>query len=452
MTPETRYARTTDGTHVAYQVHGDGPVDILVQRGWFSNLDHEWEEPVLAGIYRRLGSVGRVIRIDRRGSGLSDRFDPSLLPTIEDRIDDMRAVMDALHTERLVLLGLGHASALFAVFAAMHPERTHALVMFSPPNSIVYRPEEPEKSAYEASIPAVWATHAYAEEFVEAGAPSRRDDQSLIAWWQEEQRLSASPEDAVALVRLANETNVDDVLPAIRVPTLIVWRAGSWAAPTARHIVGRISTVEACELPGVDAFLLAGDWQRAVASIEQFILGVTQPVHESDRVLSTLMFTDVVGSTELATELGDRAWRELLERHHAVVRTELARHRGREIDTAGDGFFATFDGPGRAIRCAAAIRDAVRALDLRLRIGLHAGECERVGNGLRGVAVHIGARIGAAAKPDEVLVSSTVRDLVAGSGIVFEDAGRHDLKGVPDPWQLYRVASTNPDPVAGNSV
>lgn len=440
-TPETRYARTTDGTHVAYQVHGEGPVDILVQRGSFSNLDHEWEEPILAGIYRRLGSVGRVIRIDRRGTGLSDRFDPSVPPTIEDRTDDIRAVMGAVRTERLVLLGLGHASALFAVFAAAHPERTHALVMFSPPDSIIERPEEPERSAYEASIPARWATRAFAKEFVVSGAPSRSSDEALVDWWQEEQRLSASPEDAVALVRLANETNVDDVLPAIRVPTLIAWRAQSWAADAARHIVSRVPAAEACELPGADAFLLAGDWQRAVTAIERFILGVGQSGHEPDRVLSTLIFTDIFSSTELAANLGDRAWRHVIERHHAVVRKELARHRGREIDTAGDGFFAAFDGPGRAIRCAAAIRDGARALDLRLRIGVHAGECERAGDGLRGVAVHIGARIGAQAEPGEILVSSTVRDLVAGSGIAFEDAGTHALKGVPEEWRLYRVAS-----------
>ena len=441
MTPETRYARTTDGTHVAYQVHGEGPVDILVHRGSFSNLDHEWDEPVLAGIYRRLGSIGRVIRMDRRGSGLSDRFDPSVLPTIEDRIDDIRAVMGAVQAERLVLFGLGHASALFAACAAMHPERTRALVMFSPTDSIVERPDDVELSTYYRDLPARWATREYAKVFVENGAPSRSDDDALVEWWRQEQRLSASPDDAVALARLAEETNVDDVLPAIRVPTLIAWRAESWAAATARHIAGRIPNAETCELPGADAFLLSGDWQRGVACIERFILGVGDIEPEPDRVLATLLFTDIVGSTERAAATGDRAWRDLVERHHAAVRRELARHRGREIDTAGDGFFAVFDGPGRAIRCAAAIRDGVRELDLRLRIGVHAGECERAAGGLRGVAVHVGARIGAAAEPGEILVSSTVRDLVAGSGIGFTDVGRHELKGVPDALQLYRVAS-----------
>jgi class 3 adenylate cyclase len=439
VTPETRYARTTDGTHVAYQVHGNGPVDILVQRGSFSNLDHEWEEPILAGIYRRLGSVGRVIRIDRRGTGLSDRIDPSALPTIEDRMDDIRAVMDAVRAERLVLFGLGHASAIFAVFAAAHPERTRALVMFSPPDALVVRPDEAELSHFLEGIPARWATREHAERFVTNGAPSRRDDEALVEWWRQEQRLSASPEDAVALMRMAEETNVDDVLPAIRVPTLVAWRGESWAAEAARLIAGRIPDAEACELPGSDAFLLAGDWQRAITCIERFILGISDAEHEPDRVLATVVFTDIVGSTAEAARVGDRAWRDLIERHHAIVRRALARYRGREIDTAGDGFFAAFDGPGRAIRCAAAIREEVRTLELQLRIGVHAGECERVGTGLRGFAVHLGARVGAAAQPGEILVSSTVRDLVAGSGIEFADAGQHALKGVTEPMQLYRV-------------
>ena len=453
MPPETRYARTADGTHVAYQVHGDGPGDILVQRGSFSNLDHEWEEPTLAGIYRRLGSIGRVIRIDRRGSGLSDRFDPSVLPTIEDRIDDIRAVMNAVKAERLVLLGLGHASALFAVFAATHPEHTRALVMFSPPDSIIQRLDATELSTHYAQLPARWATREYAAAFVESGAPSRRGDEALVEWWRREQELSASPEHAVALARLAEETNIDDVLPAIRVPTLIAWRAESWAAAAARHIVGRIPNADACDLPGADAFLLSGDWQPAVACIERFILDVSDIEQEPDRVLATLLFADIVGSTAVAADLGDRAWRDLLDRHYGVTRRELARYRGREIDTSGDGFFAAFDGPGRAIRCAAAIREGVRELDLQLRIGVHAGECERSGTGLRGVAVHVGARIGAAAEPGEILVSGTVRDLVAGSGIGFEDAGRHALKGVPVEWQLYRVVGAdNPDPRIGDSV
>src|SRR5688572_10867449 len=343
MTPETHYARTADGTHVAYQVHGDGPLAILVQRGSFSNLDHEWEEPILAGIYRRLGSVGRVIRLDRRGSGLSDRIDPSALATIEDRVDDIRAVMDAVRAERLVLFGLGHASAIFAVFAAAHPERTHALVIFSPPDSIVERPDDADLSRYLGGVPARWATREHAEMFVTNGAPSRRDDEALIEWWRQEQQLSATPEDAVSLMRQAEETNVDDILPSIRVPTLVAWRTESWAAETARHIAGRIPDAETCELPGADAFLLSGDWQRAITCCERFMLGISDSGHEPDRVLATVLFTDIVGSTAEAARVGDRAWRDRIERHHAIVRRELARFRGQEIDTAGDGFFAAFD-------------------------------------------------------------------------------------------------------------
>ena len=440
MNPETRYARTTDGTHVAYQVHGDGPVDILVQRGWFSNLDHEWEEPVLAGVYRRLGSIGRVIRVDRRGSGLSDRFDPSVPPTIEDRVDDIRAVMTAVGAQRLALLGMGHASALFGVFAATHPQRTHSLVIFSPPKTVVEHPTPAEAAADDEEVATRWATRELAAEWVASGAPTRAGDDALIAWWQADQQLSASPEDAVALSRLANETSIDDVLPAIRVPTLVVWRAESWAADTARHILARVPDAEACELPGSDTFILAGDWQRTVVEIERFILAVNQPEHEPDRILSILLFTDIVDSTPRAAALGDRAWRDLVERHHEAIRRELRRHRGQEIDTAGDGFFAAFDGPARAVRCAKAIHGAMRELGLEVRIGLHAGECERAGAGLRGVAVHLGARIMAQAAPGEILVSSTVRDLVAGSGLHFADAGRRDLKGIPEPWQLYAVA------------
>ena len=439
MTPETRYARASDGTHIAYQVNGDGPVDILVQRGWFSNLDHEWEEPVLAGVYRRLGSIGRVIRVDRRGSGLSDRLDPSSLPTIEDRIDDIRAVMASVHAERLVLFGMGHASALFGVFAATHPELSHSLVIASPPPTVADRPPDAEAAAEEAEIAARWMTRDYAEEWVVAGAPSRVGDEHLVSWWQADQRLSASPPQAAALARLANQTNIADVLPAIHVPTMVLWRAESWTADTARRLVTNIPGAVAAELPGRDTFLLSGDWQRALMEIERFILGVAQTADEAHRVLSTLLFTDIVGSTRLATSLGDTRWRQVLERHHAIARRELARHRGREVDIAGDGLFAAFDGPGRAIRCAAAIRGALRELDLDVRIGIHAGECERVGPALRGVAVHVGARISAQAAAGEILVSSTVRDLVAGSGIAFQDAGERELKDFTEPWQLYRV-------------
>lgn len=443
MTPETRYARTTDGTHVAYQVHGSGPVDMLFERGWFTNLDHEWEEPIMAGVLRRLGSIGRVIRMDRRGSGLSDRFDHARLPTVDDRVDDIEAVLRAADVERVALIGIGHGAAIFSYFAAAHPDRTVALVIFSPVRSLVTRWDEATVAAAVAETVAAWGTRAFAESVVKIGAPSRTGDEALVGWLHQDQLLSGSSEDAGALVRLAMETSVEEVLPAIHGPTLLLWREGTDAAigETGRRIAAMMPQAEIRELPGDDLFLLAGDWKRGVTEIEGFILDAAERDIGADRVLAAVLFSDIVGSTERASAMGDAAWRSLVDRHHAAVRRELARHRGREIDTAGDGFFAAFDGPARAIRCAVAIREALDELGLAVRIGLHAGECERVGTGLRGVAVNIGARIGGLAVAGEVLVSSTVRDLVAGSGIGFDDTGSHLLKGIPEPWRVYRVAS-----------
>jgi len=443
MTPETRYARASDGTHIAFQVHGQGPVDILVERGWFTNLDHEWEEPILAGVYQRLGAIGRVIRMDRRGSGLSDRIDHALLPTIEARSDDILAVMAAAGSERAALIGIGHGAAVFTVFAATHPDRTVALVFWAPVESHVTQFDEETLATAAERARGQWATREFAEQFVQIGAPSRSDDEGLIRWFQEEQRLSATPDEAAALLRLAGQTSIKDVLPTVHVPTLVCWREGldERTKEIGRDIVKAVPGGVGRELPGNDLFITAGDWKGAVKEIEDFILAAVDDSPETDRVLATLMFTDIVGSTERAVAIGDRDWRELVDRHHAAVRRELSRFRGREVDTAGDGFFAAFDGPARAIRCADAVRSAVSALGLDLRIGLHAGECERADGRLRGVAVHIGARICALAGPDEILASSTVRDLVAGSGIGFEDAGRHELKGVEEARQLYRVAS-----------
>jgi class 3 adenylate cyclase len=446
MTPETHYARTTDGTHVAYQVHGSGPVDMVVERGWFTNLDHEWEEPIMAGVLRRLGSIGRVIRMDRRGSGLSDRIDHAMLPTVEDRVDDMEAVMQAAGVERAALIGIGHGAAIFSYFAAAHPDRTLALVIFSPVESLVTRWDEPTVAARVAETVAGWGTRDFAESYIRIGAPSRVDDDALVQWLHQDQLLSGSSDDAAALVRLAMETSVEEVLPAIHVPTLLLWREGTDPAigDVGRRIAAMVPQAETRELPGQDLFLLSGDWRRGVAEIEAFILDAVGREPDADRVVATVLFSDIVGSTERAAAVGDAAWRSLVDRHHAAVRRALARHRGREIDTAGDGFFAAFDGPARAIRCALAMREALAELDLDVRIGLHAGECERVGSGLRGVAVNIGARIGAVATAGEILVSSTVRDLVAGSGINFEDTGSHELKGIPEPWRVYRVASIDP--------
>ena len=439
MVPETRFARTTDRTHVAYKVSGDGPIDILVMRAWTSNLDNEWRDPVLAGILRRFGAIGRVVHLDRRGTGQSDRIDPGVAPTLEQRIDDMRAVLDAIGSERVVLLGLAHASALCSMFAATYPERTAGLIVWSPPWTLVGKGDPALAAGYAELIRTQWGTVEHAEEIIRAAAPSRIGDAAFVEWIRRDQAESGTTEDALAQWQLVIETNVDDILPGVHVPTLVLWRAGSELA--SRYFAERIPDATAVELPGADHAFISGDWRPALAEMETFIERVAGLEIESDRVLATVLFSDIVGSTQMVDALGDRGWRELLERHHGLVRRELARHRGREIDTAGDGFFAAFDGPARAIRCAVSIRDGLRPLEVHVRIGVHAGECERVGGGLRGVAVHVGARIGGAAEADEILVSSTVRDLVAGSGIALEDAGRHALKGVPEPWQLYRVVA-----------
>lgn len=439
MVPETRFARTTDRTHVAYKVSGDGPIDILVMRAWSSNIENDWRDPVLGGILRRLGSIGRVVQLDRRGTGLSDRLEAGSAPTVEQRVDDMRGVLDAIGSERVVLVGLAHASALCSVFAATYPERTAGLIAWSPPWNVVGRDQEALIAGFEAEIREAWGTIEHARAIVRAVAPSRIDDADFAEWLRQDQLATGTVEEAIAQWRMVAETNVDDILPSVHVPTLVLWRSGSELA--SRHFAGRIAGAKAVELAGEDHAFISGDWRAALAEMESFIEGAADLEIESDRVLATVMFTDIVGSTDRAATLGDRAWRDVLERHHSVVRRELARHRGREIDTAGDGFFAAFDGTARAIRCAAALRDSLAALDLEVRVGIHAGECERVGTALRGVAVHVGARIGASAEPNEILASSTVRDLVAGSGIAFEDAGERMLKGVPEPWQLYRVAA-----------
>ena len=450
MPPETRYARTLDGTHVAYQVSGDGPVDILMLRAWHSNLDHDWEDPVLAGVQRRLGAVGRVIRLDRRGTGLSDRLDPNELPTVEARVDDMRAVLDAAGSERAVLIGLAHGAALCAVFAATYPERTAGLVMYSPPSMLVGQDDLEELRAYGDALVETWGMTG-GQPWVEFAAPSRSDDAAFRDWIRDDQVASGSGLEAAAQFRLVAETNIDGILSSIHVPTLVLWRRGSPNAGP--YVAQRIAGATATELPGEDHIMISGDTRPWLAAVEAFVESVRSLDADADRVLATVMFTDVVGSTQRAVALGDRGWRDLVERHHAAVRRELARFRGREIDVAGDGFFAAFDGPGRAIRCAAAVRETAAAMDLRLRIGVHAGECERAGHGLRGIAVHVGARIGASAEPDEILVSSTVHDLVAGSGIGFEDAGLRTLKDVPQPWHLYRVRGLgNPDRNVGDSV
>jgi class 3 adenylate cyclase/alpha-beta hydrolase superfamily lysophospholipase len=449
MTPETRYARTVDGTHVAYQVTGAGPVDILYLRAWHTDIDHEWADPVLARKLRRLGAMGRLIRLDRRGMGMSDRFDRRVLPTVEDRLDDISAVLDAVGARRVVLAGFGDGTALTALFAAMRPERTQALVLYEPLIRWRYSDDYPwgyppeEWAAYLDSVRRGWATRELAAGWIAGGAPSRAKDERFVDWLVEHQARSGTAEDAVAVLEVLYETDAVAALPAIHLPTLVVAREMA-NGDMARWVAERIDGAQLVLLPGNDHFAIAGDTDAVLREIERFIAGVVEPAADdvdadADRALVTLLFADIVDSTRTAAEIGDRRWSELVERHHRESEALVDRHRGRVVDVAGDGLLASFDGPGRAIRCARALVDGVRDLGLELRTGLHAGECERVGDRLRGLAVHIGARVAGLAAPSEVLVSSTVKDLVAGSGLEFEDRGEHELKGVPGEWRVFAV-------------
>jgi pimeloyl-ACP methyl ester carboxylesterase len=440
MRPETRYARSGD-VNIAYQVTGAGPVDLVYVLGWVSHIDLLWEEPSSARFLERLASFSRLILFDKRGTGLSDRVADSDLPTLEQRMDDVRAVMDAAGVERAALLGLSEGGPMCLLFAATYPERTAALVIIGSYARRVWAEDYPigaSREDYDAFLDEIrenWGGPVG----LEVRAPSVAGDAAFRSWWASYLRMSASPGAAVALTRMNGEIDVRHVLPTIGVPTLLIHRTGDRSLPVegSRYLAERIPGARLVELPG-DDHLPWIDQDGILDEIEEFLTGVRRGP-TPDRVLATVLFTDVVGSTERAATLGDRDWRELLARHHALVRSELGRWRGTELDTAGDGFLATFDGPARAIRCACAARDAVRDLGLEIRAGLHAGECEVFGSTVAGIAVHIGARVAALAGAGEVLVSSTVRDLVAGSGISFDERGEHELKGVPEKWRIYAV-------------
>ena len=441
MQPETRYARS-GGVNIAYQVVGNGPLDLVYVMGWVSNLDYFWEEPSYARFLTRLASFSRLILFDKRGTGLSDRVHESELPTLEQRMDDVRAVMDAVGTPRAALFGVSEGGPMCATFAATFPERTSALVMYGSYAKRIWAPDYP------------WApTPQVRQKFFDAIqegwggvvdlatlAPTATADARFREWWAAYLRRSASPGAALALAKMNTEIDIRHVLPAIRVPTLIIHRTGDLDidAGGSRYMAERIPGARYVELPGNDHLPWVGDQDAIVDETEEFLTGVRRGP-EPDRVLATVMFADVVGSTERAAAMGDRRWRDLLEGYHALVRRELSRYRGREIDTAGDGMFAMFDGPARAVRCASSIRDAVRPLGLEVRVGLHTGEVEMMGDNAGGIAVHIGARVAAHAGAGEVLVSSTVKDLVAGSGLRFEDRGTQVLKGVPGEWRLFAV-------------
>jgi pimeloyl-ACP methyl ester carboxylesterase len=441
---ETRYARSGD-VNIAYQVVGDGPLDLVLVHGWVQSFDSSREIEPLERFYRRLASFSRLILFDKRGVGLSDRVPPDDLPTLETRMDDMRAVLDAVGVERAALLGHSEGGSMCALFAATYPERTQALVMAGSVARTRWAPDYPLGATDEeieelvSSILEHWGADVIRSLFQQL-APSIARDEELVQAHTRAALRAASPAAAAALTRMSAMIDIRHVLSAIRTPTLVMHRADELLAPASRYLGERIPGARIVELPGADHMPWLGDQDAALDEIEEFLTGV-RPHPALDRVLATVLFTDIVGSTELAADLGDRRWRVLLEQHHTLVRRELSRFRGRELDTAGDGFLATFDGPARAVACAVSIRDGARSLGLQIRFGLHTGELELAGPEIRGIAVHTGARVAAKAGPGEVLTSSTVKDLVAGSGLEFEDRGTHELKGVPGEWRLYAVSN-----------
>jgi class 3 adenylate cyclase len=442
--PETRYARSGEFS-IAYQVVGEGDLDLVYVPGLVSHLELFWEEPAYSRFLHRLASFSRLILMDRLGTGLSDRLAPGEASTYEQRMDDIRAVMDAVGSERAALLGWSEGGPLCATFAATYPQRTVALVMYGAMPRFVRADDYPwgmpveEMDAWLEVVPSLWGQD---EELLRLWAPNVADEPGPRRWFARFGRQAVSPGGAVALFKMVRELDVRHVLPAIRVPTLLVHRTDDELVRVdhSRYMAEQIPDAKLVELPGEDHLWWFGDQDAIVDEVQEFLTGA-RAVRDPDRVLATVMFTDIVGSTERAAELGDRRWRELLASHEAIVRRELTRHRGREVKTTGDGFLATFDGPARAISCARAIAASVRPLGIEIRAGLHTGECELMNGDIGGIAVHTGARVSAEASPGEVLVSSTVKDLVAGSGIEFEDRGSCDLKGVPGEWRLYAVAA-----------
>ena len=439
--PATRYARSGE-LNIAYQVVGDGPFDLVYVPGWVSNLDLMWEEPSYAGLLERFASFSRLILFDKRGTGLSDPVPFDQLPTLEQRMDDVRAVMDAAGSERAALLGHSEGGNMCILFAATYPDRASALVLVGCYAKRIRSDDYPWAPAWDERIREIEETErSWADpDVVRTLAPTRADDPSFVAWLTRYLRASASPKAGAGLLRMNSMIDVRDVLPAIRVPTLLIYRSHDRDVNVeeGRYIASRIHGARLVELPGNDHLMWTGNADAIADEVEDFFTGARRGP-EPDRVLATVLFTDIAGSTARAAEIGDRAWKQLIDRHDEAVRRQLDRWRGREVETAGDGFLATFDGPARAVRCATSVVDAVRELGLDVRAGVHTGEVEVADGNVRGIAVHIGSRVAALAAPGEVLVSRTVVDLVAGSGIAFTDRGEHSLKGVPSVWQLFAV-------------
>lgn len=446
--PDPQYVKTDDGVHIGYQVFGDGP-DLVLNEGWMGNVDANWDLPEYPDYLRALARRFRLIVFDRRGFGISDRPASVSAMALEKSMEDLRAVMDAAGCERGLIAGFEAGATVSVLFAAMFPERVRGLILMSP---LVYywrSPDFPwgwtdaEATEFSAMIADHWGTERFWEyNFSTMGEVAEPKMLRALAKWS---RACASPSTALAIEQVERQVDVRALLPQIQSPTLVVLKAGDvgrgiWGA--ARWVSEQIPGARYAEITGDEHFFHIGDTEL-FDELDRFVASIGRDEARFDRVLSTVLFTDICGSTARAAAVGDPEWRGIVERHHAVVRAMLGRYRGVEVDTAGDGFFATFDGPARAIYCARDIVDAVRPLGIEIRAGVHTGECERIDGKVGGMAVVIGARVGALARPSEVLVSQTVKDLVAGSGLQLQDRGAHELKGIPDRWHLYAAIDSH---------
>ena len=432
MQPVTQYAKSGQ-VHIAYQEFGGGPINVVLVPGFVSNVENYWDQPDFARFLHRLGRYARVVTFDKRGTGGSDRV--TELPGLDVRMDDLRAVMDAAGMEQAALLGISEGAPLSVLFAATYPERCRALALYGSFSRFSYWfPSEEALADFFGYVDKAWGSGGSIQRF----APSRANDTAFRQWWGRNERLGASPAAVIALMRMNSQIEISGILPAVRVPTLVLHRREDQVVDVAggRDVAANIPGAKLVELPGVDHIFYVGEGAEKISdAIEEFLTGAPARI-EADRMLATVLFTDIVGSTEKAASLGDQRWHNLLDDHHATIRRVLARFRGHEVKTTGDGFLATFDGPPRGVRCACAIAEEIKSLGIEVRAGLHTGECEMIGDDVGGIAVHIGARVAALAGPSEVLVSSTVRDLVAGSGLRFKDHSTQSLKGIPGEWRI----------------
>lgn len=440
MRAETEYTRSGD-VSIAYQVLGDGPIDLVMAPGWIFHLELVWEQPEFERMMRKLTPHFRVILFDKRGTGLSDRSIGA--SSIEDRMDDIRAVMDAAGSEQAAIMGWSEGGTFAAMFAATYPARTRALILYASGARFRWAPDFPIawppelEQAFESYLETSWGKGLGATIVV----PSRGQDEEFVRWFGRYERMSISPSEGRVLWQANRDIDVRHILPSVQVPTLVLHQRDDVFLPVAlsKDLAERIPGARYVELTGRDHLFWYGDPDEVVGEILEFVTG-SRPAPDIDRVLATVMFVDIVGSTERASDLGDRRWHELLERYYALTGSEIERFRGRQVKTLGDGVLATFDGPARAVRCAQSLAARTRELGVEVRSGIHTGEIELIGNDVGGIAVHIGSRVAGEATAGEVMVSSTVKDLVAGSGITFTDRGTHALKGVPDDWRLWAVA------------